>query len=76
MKDKLTQTKKTLKHYTPEIIVGLTVTASVAATLYFKYSGRLSLDVPKENLTMLKEQGGALVYNVKGDEYALRYLPR
>lgn len=64
---------KRIKHRTPEIIVGLTVTTAVVATIYFKTTSRLYANVSPETLEYVREHG-ELIYTVKGHRYMLVHL--
>lgn len=74
MNAKFTQIKKNIKHHTPEILVGLSVTTAVVVYAYTKGSGRLLLNVPKESLEALRE-GEVLIYSIKGHNYSLQHFP-
>ncbi len=73
--NKLNDLKKKIKHYTPEIIVGVSCVVGVATLLYFKNTSRLHANIPKETLDYVRESGDHLLFETKSGNFTLTAVP-
>jgi hypothetical protein len=71
---KLTQLKTKLKHYTPEITVGVIVATAIGYLVYLSKDDGFPLEITKEDINRMRETGDQLVFKNKKDTERIRVV--